>query len=115
MTQYDQFIEKLVSPEIDYDKKVKATKDFPKFLDINKKNLSGYEIGKAYIELSSCVGNFNEAYQYYSSANNFLNDDFETKKLNLNKIVEFGDSLIEQGDKSISDKFKNLYKKYVKF
>ena len=115
LTQYDQFIGKLVSPEIDYDKKVKATKDFPKFLDINKKNLSGYEIGKAYIELSSCVGNFNEAYQYYSSANNFLNDDFETKKLNLNKIVEFGDSLIEQGDKSISDKFKNLYKKYVKF
>jgi hypothetical protein len=42
-------------------KKLKQQKIF----HINKKNLSGYEIGKAYIELSSCVGDFNEAYQYY--------------------------------------------------
>ena len=93
---------------------MKAYESFPKFLEKNKKFLSGYEIGQACIELSSCSSDFNSAYKYYSQANNFLNDNFESKKMNLNKIVEFGDTLIEQGDKSKSDKFKDLYKKYIK-
>ena len=37
------------------------------------------------------------------------------KKINLNKIIEFGDTLMEHGDKSNSDKFEDLYKKYVEF
>ena len=115
LNKYDKFIEKLTLPEFDYNQKMKASQEFPTFLEKNKKILSDYEIGKGYLELSSCSGDFESAYKYYNQANNFLNEDFESKKINLNKIIEFGDTLMEHGDKSNSDKFEDLYKKYVEF
>ena len=115
LTQYDDYIQKLCQPDIPYFTKNKAFKEFPEFLKKYKDTLSEYEIGKAYVELSSCSPDFNQAYKYYALAERTSLLDFETRKLNLNKIIEFGDSLIEQGDTNISEKFKELYKKYANF
>ena len=115
LTQYDDYIKKLYQPDIHNFTKNKAFKEFSEFLKKYKDTLSEYEIGKAYVELSSCSPDFNQAYKYYALAVRTSLLDFETRKLNLNKIIEFGDSLIEQGDTNISEKFKELYKKYANF
>ena len=114
LTQYDEYIIKLIQPDIPFLTKKKSFKDFPNFLKKNKDILSEYEIGKGYVELSSCSSDFDSAYKYFNLGNNNSLLDFETKKLNLNKILEFAESLIEQGEVSISDKYKELYKKFVK-
>ena len=115
LLKYDEYIQKIISPEVDTNQKFKILKDFPKFLEKNKNILSGYEIGKGYLEMSSCCPDFNTAYQYYILANKALNDDFEARKINLNKIIEFADSLIKQGDKSVEDIYKKLFKTFVNF
>ena len=95
--------------------KLKVFDEFPAFLEKIKDILSNYELGKAYVELASYSPDFNNAYKYYNIANNYLKEDFETKKLNLNKIIEFSNSLIEKGDISILDKFKIIKKSFVNF
>lgn len=98
--QYDKYIRKLIDNQNTYQKE-KAMKEFPKFLEKNKEYLLEYDIGKAYLELSSSSGIFKEAYKYYQLADKYLGKKyFESKRINLNKILEFADSEIEQGDYS---------------
>ena len=115
LSKYDNYLETIIDPRSEYNKKIKVLKEFPNFINNNKQNLSNYEIGKAYVELSSINPDFNVVYNYYNLANKYLEDDFETKKLNINKIMEFCDMLIEQGDKSFTDIYKKLYKSYIDF
>jgi len=95
--------------------KLKVFDEFSAFLEKIKDILSNCELGKAYVELASYSPDFKSAYKYYNIANNYLKEDFETKKLNLNKIIEFSNSLIEKGDISILDKFKIIKKSFVNF
>jgi len=115
LNQYDDYIRIFEYPDVEIHLKEKALNEFPVFLEDKKDILSNYELAKAYLELSICSPDFNIAYKYYNMANIYLNEDFETKKLNLNKIIEFSDSYIEQGDISNLDKFKILKKSFVNF
>ena len=115
LSHYDNYIQLIMNPSETMNLKEKTLKEFPIFLENKKNLLTNYELGKAYLELSSCSPDFNGAYKYYIKANDYLNEDFETKKLNLNKIIEFANSLIEQGNFSILNQFEILKKSFVIF
>ena len=115
LSKYDYFLEEIINEDTNYERKMKSLKEFPNFIKKNLDKLSNYEIEKAYIEISSASGDFNFAYKFYNLANKYLNDDFEGSKLNINKIIEFCDTLIEQGDSSVIEIYKKLYKSYIEF
>ena len=115
LNQFDKYIEIFTNPKEEMVIKENALIEFPVFLENIKDILTNYELGLAYLEISSCSPDFNVAYKYYNIANKYLNDDFELRKLNLNKIIEFCDSLIEQGDISILDKLIILKKSFINF
>ena len=115
LSKYDYFIREITTDVMNEEMREKSLKEFPKFIEKNIEKLSNYEIGRAYVEISSTGDEFNFVYKYYNLANKYLKDDFEAMKLNINKIMEFCDILIERGDFSFIEIHKKLYKSFIDF
>ena len=100
---------------MDYEKGMKRVKDFSLFLDKNKNVLSEFELGKAYLEISSVCSDYQYVREFFDLANKYLkNGDIECMRINFNKYLEYCQNMKDKNLLSL-DYYNKVINEFINF